>query len=115
MMELQPSEETVRTEPHSAYGRLRERAGQHREQAAHRRGTEPTGQVAQGLAVGRATFSPSRTLGINITVTVKWQRVAASDWCAYAGEISRRLASEQFSSRHAVKEHKREYGEGLDL
>ncbi|MFG3240002.1 site-specific integrase [Streptomyces sp. NPDC048157] len=32
----------------------------------------------------------ARTLGIDITVAVKWQRAAAGDWAAYAAEISRR-------------------------
>lgn len=32
----------------------------------------------------------ARTLGIHITVAVKWQRAAAGDWGAYAAEISRR-------------------------
>ncbi|MFE5668290.1 hypothetical protein ACFQ7W_30725 [Streptomyces niveus] len=31
----------------------------------------------------------ARTLGIDITVAVKWQRAAAGDWAAYAAEISR--------------------------
>lgn len=34
----------------------------------------------------------ARTLGIDITVAVKWQR-AAGDWGAYAAEISRRQGS----------------------
>lgn len=32
----------------------------------------------------------ARTLGIHITVAVKWQRAAAGDWDAYATEVSRR-------------------------
>ncbi|MGY4920552.1 site-specific integrase [Streptomyces sp. 900116325] len=32
----------------------------------------------------------ARTLGIDITVAVKWQRAAAGDWAAYAAEVSRR-------------------------
>lgn len=32
----------------------------------------------------------ARTLGIDITVAVKWQRAAAGDWAAYADEVSRR-------------------------
>ncbi|WP_406274962.1 site-specific integrase [Actinacidiphila glaucinigra] len=32
----------------------------------------------------------ARTLGIDITVAVKWQRAAAGDWAAYAAEISQR-------------------------
>ncbi|WP_103544117.1 hypothetical protein [Streptomyces sp. SM1] len=32
----------------------------------------------------------ARTLGIDITVAVKWQRAAAGDWGAYAAEVSRR-------------------------
>ncbi|MFE5097888.1 hypothetical protein ACFRCI_48580 [Streptomyces sp. NPDC056638] len=32
----------------------------------------------------------ARTLGIHITVAVKWQRAAAGDWGAYAAEISHR-------------------------
>ncbi|MGW2877086.1 hypothetical protein ACWDBP_12490 [Streptomyces sp. NPDC001233] len=35
----------------------------------------------------------ARTLGIDITVAVKWQRAAAGDWGAYAAEISRRNSS----------------------
>ncbi|MFF4761058.1 site-specific integrase [Streptomyces sp. NPDC001292] len=34
----------------------------------------------------------ARTLGIDITVAVKWQRAAAGDWGAYAAEISRRAS-----------------------
>ncbi|MFK8906399.1 hypothetical protein [Streptomyces sp. YS-3] len=32
----------------------------------------------------------ARTLGIDITVAVKWRRAAAGDWVAYAAEVSRR-------------------------
>ncbi|MFI6063556.1 hypothetical protein [Streptomyces sp. NPDC051286] len=32
----------------------------------------------------------ARTLGIDITVAVKWQRAAAGDWAAYAADVSRR-------------------------
>jgi hypothetical protein len=32
----------------------------------------------------------ARTLGIDITVAVQWQRAAAGDWAAYAAEVSRR-------------------------
>jgi hypothetical protein len=32
----------------------------------------------------------ARTLGIDITVAVKWQRAAAGDWAAYTAEISQR-------------------------
>ncbi|MEV5205625.1 hypothetical protein [Streptomyces sp. NPDC053720] len=32
----------------------------------------------------------ARTLGIDITVTIKWQRAAAGDWAAYAAKISHR-------------------------
>ncbi|MEU4930679.1 hypothetical protein AB0G54_29945 [Streptomyces yokosukanensis] len=35
----------------------------------------------------------TRTLGIDITVAVKWQRAAAGDWATYAAEISRRNSS----------------------
>lgn len=35
----------------------------------------------------------ARTLGIDITVAVKWQRAAAGDWATYAAEISRRARS----------------------
>ncbi|WP_335933544.1 hypothetical protein [Streptomyces sp. PTD5-9] len=31
----------------------------------------------------------ARTLGIDITAAVKWQRAAAGDWSAYAAEVSR--------------------------
>ncbi|MGW7574375.1 site-specific integrase [Streptomyces sp. NPDC054765] len=34
----------------------------------------------------------ARTLGIDITVAVKWQRAAAGDWAAYAAEVSRRTS-----------------------
>lgn len=37
----------------------------------------------------------ARTLGIDITVAVKWQRAAAGDWAAYAAEISCRTTAEQ--------------------
>ncbi|MEU7183911.1 MULTISPECIES: hypothetical protein [Streptomyces] len=37
----------------------------------------------------------ARTLGIDITVAVKWQRAAAGDWGAYAAEISRRASNHQ--------------------
>ncbi|RPK53933.1 hypothetical protein [Streptomyces sp. ADI95-17] len=37
----------------------------------------------------------ARTLGIDITVAVKWQRAAAGDWGAYAAEVSRRTTAEQ--------------------
>jgi hypothetical protein len=32
----------------------------------------------------------ARTLGIHITVAVKWQRAAAGDWTAYAADVSQR-------------------------
>src|SRR5207244_383032 len=32
----------------------------------------------------------ARTLGIHITVAVKWQRAAAGDWAAYAADVSNR-------------------------
>ncbi|MFJ5726245.1 hypothetical protein [Streptomyces sp. NPDC093149] len=32
----------------------------------------------------------ARSLGIDITVAVKWQRAAAGDWGAHAAEVSRR-------------------------
>jgi antirestriction protein ArdC len=34
----------------------------------------------------------ARTLGIDITVAVKWQRAAVGDWGAYATDVSRRLS-----------------------
>ncbi|CAM5629829.1 hypothetical protein STENM327S_02391 [Streptomyces tendae] len=34
----------------------------------------------------------ARTLGIDITVAVKWQRAAAGDWGTYAADVSRRLS-----------------------
>lgn len=34
----------------------------------------------------------ARTLGIDITVAVTWQRAAAGDWAAYAAEVSRRTS-----------------------
>ncbi|MEV5989373.1 hypothetical protein AB0L85_31115 [Streptomyces sp. NPDC052051] len=33
------------------------------------------------------------TLGIDITVAVKWQRAAAGDWAAYAADVSQRRRS----------------------
>ncbi|MFD7163720.1 site-specific integrase [Streptomyces violascens] len=33
----------------------------------------------------------ARTLGIDITVAVKWQRAAAGDWAAYAADVSNRI------------------------
>ncbi|MFF8788887.1 hypothetical protein [Streptomyces sp. NPDC015125] len=36
----------------------------------------------------------ARTLGIDITVAVTWQRAAAEDWAAYAAEVSRRTSSQ---------------------
>ncbi|UQA92481.1 hypothetical protein [Streptomyces halobius] len=35
----------------------------------------------------------ARTLGIGITVAVKWQRAVAGDWGTYAAEVSRRNSS----------------------
>ncbi|GAA4230265.1 hypothetical protein FHR32_007054 [Streptosporangium album] len=32
----------------------------------------------------------ARTLGIDITVAVKWQRAAAGDWGAYAADVASR-------------------------
>ena len=32
----------------------------------------------------------ARTLGIHISVAVKWQRAAAGDWAAYAADVSNR-------------------------
>lgn len=37
----------------------------------------------------------ARTLGIDITVAVKWQRAAAGDWAAYAAEVNRRTTPRQ--------------------
>ncbi|MFJ9011846.1 hypothetical protein [Streptomyces canus] len=37
----------------------------------------------------------ARTLGIDITVAVKWQRAAAGDWAAYAAEVSRRTTTKE--------------------
>jgi hypothetical protein len=37
----------------------------------------------------------ARTLGLDITVAVKWQRAAAGDWAAYAAEISRRTDDQE--------------------
>ncbi|MGW2370275.1 hypothetical protein ACWCZ5_32585 [Streptomyces sp. NPDC001667] len=34
----------------------------------------------------------ARTLGIDITVAVKWQRAAAGDWAAYAADVSQRVS-----------------------
>ena len=35
----------------------------------------------------------ARTLGIDITVAVKWQRAAAGDWAAYAADVSQRTST----------------------
>ncbi|MFF7730894.1 hypothetical protein [Streptomyces sp. NPDC008001] len=32
----------------------------------------------------------ARTLGIHITIAVKWQRAAVGDWAAYAADVSNR-------------------------
>ncbi|WP_037823412.1 hypothetical protein [Streptomyces sp. NRRL B-24720] len=32
----------------------------------------------------------ARTLGVHITVAVKWQRAAAGDWAAYVADVSNR-------------------------
>ncbi|WP_225839655.1 hypothetical protein [Streptomyces sp. NK08204] len=34
----------------------------------------------------------ARTLGIDITIAVKWQRAAAGDWGTYTADVSRRLS-----------------------
>ncbi|MFJ6105773.1 hypothetical protein ACIQHY_32855 [Streptomyces sp. NPDC092359] len=36
----------------------------------------------------------ARTLGIDITVAVKWQRAAAGDWAAYAADVSQRRCTQ---------------------
>lgn len=41
------------------------------------------------------TSSLAGTLGIDITVVVKWQRAAAGDWAAYAAEVNRRTTPRQ--------------------
>lgn len=43
----------------------------------------------------------ARTLGVDITVAVKWQRAAAGDWAAYAAEISQRAARSHQQGRNA--------------
>ncbi|WP_328743938.1 hypothetical protein OHT57_01310 [Streptomyces sp. NBC_00285] len=37
----------------------------------------------------------ARTLGIDVTVAVKWQRAAADDWAAYAAEVSHRTSTQE--------------------
>ncbi|SHN22872.1 hypothetical protein [Actinacidiphila paucisporea] len=37
----------------------------------------------------------ARTLGLDITVAVKWQRAAAGDWAAYAAEVSDRTSTQE--------------------
>ncbi|MCX4853774.1 site-specific integrase [Streptomyces canus] len=37
----------------------------------------------------------ARTLGLDITVAVKWQRAAAGDWAAYAAEVSHRTSTQE--------------------
>ncbi|MFE2149051.1 hypothetical protein ACFXAO_03315 [Streptomyces lavendulae] len=37
----------------------------------------------------------ARTLGLDITVAVKWQRAAAGNWAAYAAEISNRTSTQE--------------------
>ena len=44
------------------------------------------------LATELPTAVLARTLGIDITVAVKWQRAAAGDWAAYAADVSQRTA-----------------------
>ncbi|UKY48824.1 hypothetical protein [Streptomyces inhibens] len=46
----------------------------------------------------------ARTLGIDITIAVKWQRAAARDWGAYAAEVSRRATPHyQEADTHAPR------------
>ncbi|MEG3626882.1 hypothetical protein [Streptomyces poriticola] len=50
----------------------------------------------------------ARTLGIHITIAVKWQRAAAGDCGAYAAEISHRATSRTGDStarRHGTLQH----------
>ncbi|MEU0414749.1 site-specific integrase [Streptomyces griseorubiginosus] len=44
----------------------------------------------------------ARTLGIHITVAVKWQRAAAGDWGAYAAQVSHRI---NHPHRHGDDDH----------
>ncbi|MDT0446553.1 hypothetical protein [Streptomyces johnsoniae] len=46
----------------------------------------------------------ARTLGIHISVAVKWQRAAAGDWGAYAAEISRRSAPLTHTPAHDTEQ-----------
>jgi hypothetical protein len=66
---------------------------------AARRGGEVLLGIRLAEARSTALFQPAtelraavlaRTLGIDITVAVKWQRAAVGDWTAYAVEVSRR-------------------------
>ncbi|WP_328743632.1 hypothetical protein OG436_39600 (plasmid) [Streptomyces caniferus] len=52
----------------------------------------------------------ARTLGIDITVAVKWQRAAAGDWAAYAADIGRRLGQVDFTSSPDHQLHNSEGG-----
>ncbi|MEU8998851.1 hypothetical protein ACGFSD_31400 [Streptomyces caniferus] len=52
----------------------------------------------------------ARTLGIDITVAVKWQRAAAGDWAAYAAEVGRRLGQVDFTSSPDHQLHNSEGG-----
>ncbi|MGW2102819.1 hypothetical protein ACWCPX_35075 [Streptomyces olivaceoviridis] len=51
---------------------------------------EPRSTALFQLAIELPAAVLARTLGIDITVAVKWQRAAAGDWGAYAAEIVRR-------------------------
>ncbi|MET7527186.1 hypothetical protein [Streptomyces sp900116325] len=44
----------------------------------------------QQVAVRRSHAVLARTLGVHITVAVKWQRAAAGDWAAHAAGGSNR-------------------------
>ncbi|CDR18188.1 hypothetical protein [Streptomyces iranensis] len=50
-------------------------------------------QLANELPAAALT----RTLGIDITVAVQWQRAGAGDWAAYAAEVSGRTSTKEDS------------------
>ncbi|MFE9391351.1 hypothetical protein [Streptomyces sp. NPDC006784] len=44
---------------------------------------------------GRRRLTDNRSLGIHITVAVKWQRAVAGDRGAYTAEVSRRQNTQE--------------------
>jgi hypothetical protein len=52
---------------------------------------------SEGISIVCASCAAvlARTLGVDITVAVKWQRAAADDWASYAVDVSRRVLENQ--------------------